>query len=340
MKSITLNEPGQFSLTSCDDPGTPGDGMARIAIEKVGICGTDLHAFRGRQPFFEYPRILGHELGVVVESVGDGVENVKPGDRCAVEPYLSCGTCVACRAGKTNCCTSLRVLGVHVDGGMTESIIVPANKLHASDKLETRQLALVETLGIGAHAVDRTQPQDGEKVLVIGAGPIGLSVIQFAVVAGAEVALLELNPDRAAFAKERLGVSTVFEQLDTIVEDLSGWTDGDLPTAVFDATGNPASMESAFSYVASGGRLTFVGLVQGDITFSDPEFHRREMTILASRNARSEDFRRIIDLIESGRVDTDPWITHRAAYDDFVDAFPGWLDPEAGVVKAMLELDR
>jgi 2-desacetyl-2-hydroxyethyl bacteriochlorophyllide A dehydrogenase len=222
---------------------------------------------------------------------------------------------------------------------MRESIIVPASKLHSSAKLETQQLALVETLGIGAHAVDRTQPTQGEKVLVIGAGPIGLSVIQFATVAGADVALLELNPDRMAFATEQFGIKTGLSRLGTALEEIVAWTNGDLPTAVFDATGNPGSMASAFGYVANGGRLTFVGLVQANITFNDPEFHRREMTLLASRNARSEDFTRIISMIESGNVDTQPWITHRAGYDDFVEAFPGWLKPEARVVKAMLELD-
>ena len=337
MKSIVLNEPGDFVRATCDDPGEPASGMARIAIEKIGICGTDLHAFRGRQPFFEYPRILGHELGVVVESVASDVQNVRPGDRCAVEPYLNCGTCVACRVGKTNCCTSLRVLGVHIDGGMRESILVRAEKLHPSEYLQTEQLALVETLGIGAHAIDRTQPQEGEKVLVIGAGPIGLSVIQFASVAGADIALLELNPRRTSFAQKQFGINLAMANLDTVLEELEAWTEGDLPTAVFDATGNPKSMESAFRYVANGGRLTFVGLVQADISFNDPEFHRREMTIRASRNARSEDFSRIIRLIESGDVDTQAWITHRARYDDFVEAFPGWLEPEAGVVKAMLE---
>ncbi len=338
MKTITLNKPGQFSLTSCDDPGEPGAGMARLAIDKIGICGTDLHAFRGRQPFFEYPRILGHELGVVVESVGPGVTDIQPGDRCAVEPYLNCGTCVACQAGKTNCCTSLSVLGVHIDGGMKESILYPTEKLYPSETLETQQLALVETLGIGAHAVDRARPQKDEKVLVIGAGPIGLSVIQFALVTGADVAVLELIPDRRQFVQDQLGIPTVFGDLETVPDALEGWTDGDLPTLVFDATGNPKSMAAAFGYVANGGRLTLVGLVQGDITFNDPEFHRREMTILASRNARSEDFRRIIRLIESGEVDTGPWITHRTGYAGFIEAFPTWLEPEAGVVKAMLDL--
>lgn len=338
MKAIRLEEPGQFVHAETDETGTPGPGEARVVVERVGICGTDLHAFRGRQPFFSYPRILGHELGVTVTDVGARVTSVAPGDRCAVEPYLNCGTCVACRAEKPNCCTQLRVLGVHVDGGMRESILVPAEKLHRSETLETRQLALVETLGIGAHAVDRAQPAAGEKTLVIGAGPIGLSVLQFATVAGAEVGLLELNAERSTFAVEQFGIAQTFDNLETALDEVTAWTDGDLPTLVFDATGSPVSMQSAFGYVANGGRLTFVGLVQGDITFNDPEFHRREMTLLASRNARPDDFSRIIALIESGEVDTQPWITHRAGLDDFVEQFPSWLEPASGVVKAMLEM--
>ena len=338
MQTIVLTEPEAFECTDTETPGGPGKGEVKVRVERVGICGTDLHAFRGRQPFFSYPRILGHELGVTVIAVGPGVETVEVGDRCAVEPYLTCGTCVACRRGKTNCCIQLQCLGVHTDGGMRQEILLPAVKLHRSYKLETSQLALVETLGIGAHAVDRATIEPGEKALVIGAGPIGLSVIQFATVAGATVGLLELSPGRMDFAQSQFEVDRGFSDSDTAMDEVTDWTDGDLPTVVFDATGNPQSMAGAFGYVANGGRLVFVGLVQGDITFNDPEFHRRETTLLATRNSRAEDFRRIIDLMEIGRVDTGPWITHRATYQSFADAFPGWLQPEAGVVKAMLDL--
>lgn len=338
VQTIVLREPEAFECTDTEPPGVPGRGEVKVRVERVGICGTDLHAFRGRQPFFSYPRILGHELGVIVTEVGSDVANVEVGDRCAVEPYLNCGSCIACRRGKTNCCIQLQCLGVHTDGGMREEILLPAGKLHRSNHLETSQLALVETLGIGAHAVDRATIEPGEKALVIGAGPIGLSVIQFATVAGASVGLLELNSGRMQFAQTQFQVDCGFSDLDTALDEVMDWTDGDLPTVVFDATGNPQSMEGAFGYVANGGRLVFVGLVQGDITFNDPEFHRRETTLLATRNARAEDFRRIIDLMASGRIETAPWITHRATFNSFVDAFPEWLQPEAGVVKAMLDL--
>jgi 2-desacetyl-2-hydroxyethyl bacteriochlorophyllide A dehydrogenase len=340
MKTLTLEEPGKLTLGDTPEPDAAlAAGQALVKIHRIGVCGTDIHAFNGKQPFFSYPRILGHELGVEVLAVADDVTNVAPGDRCAVEPYLNCGKCIACRRGKGNCCTSLQVLGVHTDGGHRERIVVPAAKLHASKKLTLDQLALVETLGIGAHAVDRAQLEAGETVLVIGTGPIGLAVIQFAHAAGATVIAMDVNDSRLAFCRETLGVAhTVNATVPDVVAELQALTNGDLPTAVFDATGNPKSMMASFNYPAHGGRLVFVGLFQGDVTFNDPNFHKRELTLMGSRNARSADFPRIIALIESGKVDTTPWITHRAPFDAVPEQFPSWVKPETGVLKAIIEL--
>ncbi len=338
MKTVTLVEPGQFVMSHTDEPEDIPTGHALIAIRRIGVCGTDQHAFRGRQPFFTYPRILGHELGVEVIEIAPDVTNVAVGDKCSVEPYLNCGTCIACRQGKTNCCTTLKVLGVHTDGGMRERIVVPAHKLHTSSKLSLDQLALIETLGIGAHAVDRASVIPGEHVLVFGAGPIGLTVIQFAKAAGAKVTVVDINQQRLDFAAKYLGADHQLVFSDTTLDSVMEITSGDLPTAVFDATGNPTSMMNAFNFLAPGGRLTFVGLFQGDVTFNDPFFHRREMTLLASRNARSSDFTRIIELVESGKIDTTPWISHRCHFDDVVETFPSWLKPESGTLKAIIEL--
>jgi 2-desacetyl-2-hydroxyethyl bacteriochlorophyllide A dehydrogenase len=232
----------------------------------------------------------------------------------------------------------MQVLGVHVDGGMREEIVVPASKLHPSSVLSYDQLALVETLGIGAHAVDRARLDPEESVLVIGAGPIGLSVIQFATVVGARVFLMEISPHRVDFCRRHFRIEGVLDETHDPVSALEEMLSGDLPTAVFDATGNPDSMMAALQYVASGGRLVFVGLCQHDITFWDPEFHRREMTLYASRNALGTDFTRIIQLVEAGEIDTSPWITHRASFENCVEQFSGWLEPEAGVLKTMLSL--
>lgn len=338
MKTIVLEKPGTFVRTETEGPAPPAPGQVQVRVHRIGICGTDLHAFRGRQPYFNYPRIVGHELGVEVIQAGQGVDHLSPGDRCAVEPYLNCGACIACRYGKTNCCTSLQVLGVHVDGGMREAFTVPADKLHRSDKLTFDQLALVEMLGIGAHAVDRASLTPGECVLVIGVGPIGLSVLQFAQVAGAKVIVLELNAHRMAFCRRHFHVEHGIDGKGDVLAELQEYLSGDLPTAVFDVTGNAKSMASAYRYMASGGRLVLVGLVQDDITFHDPEFHRREMTLLCSRNARGEDFSRIIRHIENGQVNTDSWITHRAGFGDMIEQFPTWLEPEQQVVKAVVSV--
>lgn len=342
MKKITLEKPELFALGESPAPTKPGPGEALVRVRRVGICGTDVHAYRGRQPFFKYPRVLGHELGVEVVALGelrpDDAHRVSVGDRCTVEPYLNCRTCIACRCGKPNCCEKLTVLGVHADGGMCESIIVPVDKLHVSNKLDLDQLALIETLGIGAHAVDRAALRPGEHVLVIGAGPIGLSVIPFAKLAGARVVVMDVNARRLEFARKQFGVDAwIVAGAGDDLHEVRIACRSELPTAVFDATGNATSMMASLRFAASGGRVVFVSLVQADITFSDPEFHRRELTLLATRNSRPDDFRRIISLVESGKIDTRPWITHRASCDAMIEQFPSWLSPDTGVIKAMVE---
>jgi 2-desacetyl-2-hydroxyethyl bacteriochlorophyllide A dehydrogenase len=338
MKTIVLETPGQFRQTETEAPNAFGTEEALVRVRRIGICGTDYHAFRGRQPFFTYPRILGHELGAEILALGSSASGLKVGDRCAVEPYLYCGVCIACRRGKTNCCVRLKVLGVHTDGGMREIIRVPIANLHRSEVLSLEQLALVETLGIGAHAVQRAQIEPGEFALVIGAGPIGLGVMQFARAEGAQVIALDTNAARLQFCRENLGVAHIVEVNEDALDTIRAQTSGDLPTVVFDATGNPDSMHQAFAYVASGGRLIFVGLFQGDVTFHDPEFHRRELTLLATRNSTGADFARIIAQMEAGKLDTRPWITHRATFSSLPECFPDWLLPETGVIKAVVEL--
>ncbi len=337
MRALRLERPGHFELVDIAPPPAPGPGEVLVGVRRIGVCGTDLHAFAGNQPFFSYPRVLGHELGVEVLAAGEGSGDLAPGDRCSVEPYMNCGRCVACRRGKPNCCVGLKVLGVHADGGMTETIVVPARKLHRSRTLSFDQLALVETLAIGCHAVNRAAPAAGEFVLVAGAGPIGLSVIQFAVEAGCRVIVLDVNESRLSFCGRQMGAAHLVDgSREDPVEALARITGGEMPTTVFDATGSPRSMAASFLYPAHGGTLAFVGLFQGEVSFNDPNFHRRELTLLACRNALPGDFDRIIALVEAGRIDTSPWITHRAALAEAAGSFPSWALPGSGVIKAMI----
>lgn len=333
MRTVVLNEPGHFEIRDTLPPDSLPEGEALVRIRRVGVCGTDIHAYHGNQPYFTYPRILGHELACEIIQIGSNDRNLNPGDLCAVEPYINCGDCIACRRGRTNCCSTLKVLGVHIDGGMREQIQVPVRKLHRSDKLTLDQLALVETLCIGAHAVSRAKLEKDERILVLGAGPIGLTVMQFAKEAGVHITVADVNPGRLAFCRDMLGVHQTLVAGDDLLERLGS----DLPTAVFDATGSPACMESAFKYVANSGRLIFVGLVQADIKFHDPEFHRKEMTLLATRNATAEDFRHVMSQIESGAIDTRPWITHRESVELFPERFASWLKPDSGLIKGVVE---
>ena len=343
MKTITLHRPGHFELTDTPEPSQPGPGQALVRVHRVGICGTDISGYLGKMPFFSYPRIPGHELGVTVEAVGSDVTDLYPGDNCSVEPYMNCGRCIGCRRGHGNCCVNMQVIGVHTDGGMRERILVPAHKLHKSRKLSTEQLALVETLAIGAHAVHRAQPAKGENVLVIGAGPIGLTVIEFARLNGSRIIVMDVNDDRLAFAKEHYLVDTINCSPDRLgtpqdpTPTLLQLTDNDLPTIVFDATGNPKSMMASLDYMAHSGKLCFVGITSSEWTFAGANFHKRETTLLGSRNALPNDFKRIIQLIEDGKIDTTPWITHRASASEMPGLFPKWIDPATRCLKAIVE---
>ena len=341
MKSIVLEAPFQLNLRQVAAPAVPGRDEALVRVKRVGICGTDLHAFGGNQNFFSYPRVMGHELAVEVLAIGntDQALDYAVGDQCCVIPYLNCGECIACRRGKSNCCVNMQVLGVHIDGGMREQFSLPVDKLLRADGVPVEQLALVEMLCIGAHAAKRARIAPGENALVIGAGPIGLATAAFAKLAGAQALVMEMNEARLDFCAAALGIDKLIDAGKEPLAQVQRLLGGDLPTLVFDCTGSARSMSAAFEYVAHGGSLVLVGHIKGDISFSDPLLHSREMSLLASRNATAADFAWVIDCLRQGSVKLDAWITHRAAPETIVADFPTWLDPAAGVIKAMLSFD-
>jgi 2-desacetyl-2-hydroxyethyl bacteriochlorophyllide A dehydrogenase len=339
MKALLLEAPKQFKCIETEEPKPPGPGEALVRVHRVGICGTDISGYLGKMPFFSYPRIPGHELGVEVVEVGAGVTNVAAGDRCSVEPYINDPESYASRRGHPNCCENLQVLGVHCDGGLRPRFVVPARKLHVSRKLAFEQLALVETLAIGCHAVNRGAPQADESCLIIGAGPIGLAVLEFVKLTGAKTIVLDMNDQRLEFCRNVMGVTHTVKVSATVEKDLRDLTDGHMPDVVIDATGSSASMSGAFGMIAPGGRLVYVGITTDEVKFRHPVFHKTEGTLLCSRNALPADFTRIIGLIEAGQIDTGPWITHRAAFDELPEIFPSYTKPETGVIKAVVDLD-
>ena len=299
---------------------------------------TDLHAFEGTQPYFNYPRILGHELaGELVED--QGVPGFSQGDAVTFIPYFNCGKCIACRSGKTNCCVDIKVCGVHIDGGMVEYLSVPSYSLVKGDGLSFDDLAMVEPLSIGAHAVHRANIQPGEYVLVIGAGPIGMGIMEFARIKGAHVIAMDTNESRLAYCKNNLNIThTVNAASLHAADEIKTLTNGDCPEAVIDATGNVIAITNAFNYLSHGGRYILVGLQKGDICFNHPEFHKREATLMSSRNATRTDFEYVIKCIKEGLVNPSDYITHRASFQQVQTEFPSWLLPATGVIKAVVEL--
>lgn len=338
METLVCTTPHHFDYLPGVQPVlTPGHAI--LKIKRIGICGTDLHAFEGTQPFFEYPRILGHELaGELIEA--DGAPGFAVGEAVTFIPYFNCGSCIACRSGKPNCCAQIRVFGVHIDGGMAEYVSVPSYSLVHGEGLSFDELALVEPLAIGAHGVRRADIQPGEFVLIVGAGPIGLGTMEFARIAGAHVIAMDVNENRLAFCQQKLNVPYCINALSTNVrEQLLTITNGDMPSVIIDATGNQKAINNSFQYMAHGGRYVLVGLQKGDVSVSHPEFHKREATLMSSRNATRQDFEHVVACMKQGKVDPKTYITHRVAFGQLKDTFASYLDPANGVIKAMVTLD-
>ncbi|TNJ40833.1 zinc-binding alcohol dehydrogenase family protein [Phaeobacter sp. B1627] len=287
-------EPGTFALDLRARPQQAPAGHRLVDIAAIGICGTDFHIFEGKHPFLNYPRVIGHELSGYLADGPDA------GRLVVVNPYLSCGSCRACRRGKPNCCRSIAVLGVHTDGGMCARIAVPEENLYPAEGLTPEQAAMVEFLAIGAHAVARSGCGAGDRVLVTGAGPIGLGTALFARIAGAEVHLMDLSTKRLAAATDLFGFAATHQPGDDILSgDLAEGFD-----VVFDATGNADAIEAGFPLVAHGGMTVLVSVVKESITFADSEFHKRESQIIGSRNALRADFDRVMAAIRAGEVAT------------------------------------
>jgi len=334
MKYIVCEKPGEFILKEKEAP-VRKENEALLQINKVGICGTDLHAYGGNQAFFTYPRILGHELASEVLEIGENDKGIKAGDKVVVMPYVSCGECIACRNGKTNCCTNIRVLGVHADGGMQEQITVPSDILLPANNLSNDQMAIVEPLAIGAHAVRRAVVKPGEFVVVVGCGPIGIGIMKLAQIEGAKVIAVDMNQQRLEYAQSQIGVDFIVNASENPVEKISEITNGDLATAVFDASGHKGALELGPSYMAHGGRFVLVGLSKGELTYTHPAVHAKEMTLMCSRNATTQDFEHVISVLD--KFPTESFITHNVDFSEMIQHFDSWLNPETGVIKATVD---
>lgn len=334
MNVVVCKEPGRLEHEQRPTP-IPEPGEVLLRVRRVGVCGTDMHIYRGTQPFLSYPRVMGHELsGEVVEAPTDS--GLSTGDPVYVMPYMACGACAACRKGKGNCCMNIAVLGVHRDGAMADYVAVPARFVRKADGISLDAAAMIEFLAVGAHAVRRSQLDREQSVLVVGAGPIGIAAALFARLRGAEVTVMDRREDRLMFCRDHLGVDQTVVADEASGATLAALTDGDMFDVVFDATGSPAAMEAGFRHVAHGGTYVLISVVSADITFNDPDFHKRETTLLASRNATEQDFETVLAAMRAGQVPVEALNTHRADLSAFPEVIEHWMNPDSGVIKALV----
>jgi 2-desacetyl-2-hydroxyethyl bacteriochlorophyllide A dehydrogenase len=338
MKSLVCVVPGQLEWQERSKPSCEKDS-AILRITRIGICGTDLHAFEGTQPYFNYPRVLGHELAGEIVDI-DGTHEFKKGELATFIPYWNCGSCAMCLQGKTNCCVQIRVFGVHIDGGMAEYLSVPSRLLLKSGNISENVTALIEPLAIGAHAIRRAEVDAKDQVVVVGAGPIGIGIVQFAKAKGANVVIIDVNDERLSFCTENFGIEkTINVSRENVMATLSEFTGGQMASVVFDATGNLHALQEGFKYMSHGSKYVLVGLQSGNISFSHPEFHKREGTLMSSRNATTEDFKKVIDTIAKGDINPLKMVTHHVKFKDVKEQFSHWLEPKNKVIKVLVEID-
>jgi len=338
MKTLVCTNPHQFDYTDTAKPVLE-KSTAIIKVKRIGICGTDLHAYEGTQPYFNYPRILGHELAGVIEEIDEAAaDGFTVGEAVSIVPYFNCGKCVACRAGKSNCCSNINVFGVHIDGGMREYIQVPVQYLLKAN-LSFDELALIEPLAIGAHALNRAMLKPNEFVLIIGAGPIGLGIAALAKTITNNVVVADTNNNRLHFCTTQLGIEHTVNPVETNMQEaIARITNQDMAEVVIDATGNRKAINGALPYLAHGGRYVLVGIQKDTLEFLHPEFHKRETTLMSSRNALKEDFDWVVSLLETKAIKAETFITHKIAFDDLANVFPSLTKPENAVIKASVYL--
>lgn len=301
MHAAVFSAPFDLAVTERERP-RPGPGEALVRVDAAGLCAGDLYIYLGKNPYVSYPRIGGHEIAGHVEALGPDTSGVAVGARVVVEPFLGCGHCYPCRIGKPNCCANLRIIGAHQDGGFADYVIAPVAKLFAiPDGMSAYHASFTEPVAIGVQSCRRGEVGADDTVLILGAGPIGLALVEVANARGAKTFITDVLPERLETAAA-LGATPIAAG-DGLLDEVMRLTNGEGMPVVIEATGNPAVMEKTVDYVAAGGRIVIVGLVkQGTgVTFPGLDFTRKEMTIVGSR-ASTACFPESLELIASGRI--------------------------------------
>lgn len=339
MKAFEITEPGKSQITDVADPKADA-GEVLLKIERIGFCGSDLSTYRGLNPLVSYPRIPGHEVGATIVEVGESVSSQwQIGQSVLVSPYTACGTCAACRQGRLNCCRNNETMGVQRDGAMSEFFTVPEAKLLTSATLSLSEMALVEPLTVGFHAVSRGRVTESDTVLVFGAGAIGLGAIAGAAARSARVVALDLD-DRKLELARKCGAEVAFNSAEgDLSKKLAELTDGEGPEVVIEAVGLPQTFRSAVEEVCFAGRVVYIGYAKAPVEYETKFFVQKELDILGSRNAMPDDFAAVIQYLESGKFPLREVVNREVSLDEAPAALEEWHQNPGNFTKIHLRFD-
>ena len=336
MRALAIEAPGTARVVERPEPRA-GSGEVVIRVGRVGLCGTDLSSYLGKNPLVSYPRVIGHEISGVIEHLGADTGDWAPGVSVAVSPYKNCGACPACRVKRPNACRNNQTLGVQRDGALAERAVIAVNRLYTSPHLTLEQLALVEPFSVGMHAVRRARVTSDDTVLVIGCGGVGAGAVAGAAGRGARVIALDLSEAKRAQALRLGATEAVDGGAPDIAEQVAALTSGDGPSVVIEAVGSSATYRLALEVVASCGRIACLGWVKGDVALEARHIVAKEVDIVGSRNAMDE-FAEVVALFESGRIDPGQVVTDRIGLDDVPAMFARWAAEPAGVGKVLVSV--
>jgi threonine dehydrogenase-like Zn-dependent dehydrogenase len=341
MKALFLTQVGKSEVFEIDKP-IPKSGEVLLKVEMVGFCGGDMNGFKGLFPLQEYPNILGHEVGAVIEELGANVpSHLRIGSKVTLYPYLACGTCVACRKGRPNACKTNKTMGVRRPGAMTRFVCAPWQDLFVSDQLTVRELALAEPLTVGFHAVARGRVDSQDIVAVLGCGIVGLGAVAAAVNRHATVIAIDLDDAKLAIARKIGVANTINPSKEDLHQRLQEITNGDGPDVIIEAVGSPSTYRSAVEEVAFLGRVVCIGYAKAPVEFNTSLFVQKEIEILGSRNCVGKsDFPEVLSYLEAKKFPVEDVISKVISIDEGPETLKSWAENPQGIIKIMIDFNR
>ena len=337
MKAVQIVNTHEMRVVDIDKPVLKA-GEVMVKIEYVGFCGSDLNTYLGRNPLVKLPIIPGHEVGAVIEEIGEGVpEGFTKGMNVTLNPYTNCGKCASCRNGRVNACEHNETLGVQRNGVMCEYAVLPWQKIIPAEGISSRTCALIEPMSVGFHAVSRAQVTDNEFVMVVGCGMVGLGAVIRACKRGASVIAVDIDDEKLALAKRIGAAYTVNSMTENVHERIQSITGGFGVDVVIEAVGSPATYVMAIEEVSFTGRVTYIGYSKTEVSFQTKLFVQKELDIRGSRNALPSDFRAVINYLKAGNCPVDELISNETGPDRAFDAMKEWASNPSKVFRILVK---